>query len=362
MEAILAAVEELAHVGGWAFDLGTHDWRWTDELFRIHGLDPAQAAPTVAGMLERIHPLDRARVAELLDDVVERPETIPDDGVTAEYRALRPDGSVRDVRFLGRIAERGAGGPGVWLGSAQDVTEQRITERELRIHYALAQTMREWESMDEGIVVLLRRLGTALEFPLGALFVWDEAREDLFCWAFWSSPGVDGAAFEALARSLRFRPGEGAPGRAWSEGRPVLVPDLPATPWIRRREAASLGLQSGIAVPALGEDGPIAALAFYSHAPNEPSARIAGALASVGAEVGRFLSRHRALLAPRTLSERELEVLALAAEGCSGPEIAERLVVSPSTVKSHFENIYEKLGVGDRAAAVARALRTGLIR
>jgi two-component system nitrate/nitrite response regulator NarL len=35
--------------------------------------------------------------------------------------------------------------------------------------------------------------------------------------------------------------------------------------------------------------------------------------------------------------------------------------VSPSTVKTHFENIYEKLGVGDRAAAVAHALRIGLI-
>ena len=54
-------------------------------------------------------------------------------------------------------------------------------------------------------------------------------------------------------------------------------------------------------------------------------------------------------------------MLRLAAEGLSGPGIAERLVLSPATVKTHFEHIYEKLGVGDRAAAVAQALRTGLI-
>lgn len=60
-------------------------------------------------------------------------------------------------------------------------------------------------------------------------------------------------------------------------------------------------------------------------------------------------------------SEREREVLALAAEGHSGPQIAERLVISPATVKSHFENIYEKLGVANRGAAVAKALRLGLI-
>jgi DNA-binding CsgD family transcriptional regulator len=64
-------------------------------------------------------------------------------------------------------------------------------------------------------------------------------------------------------------------------------------------------------------------------------------------------------LAP--LTPREREVLQLAAEGLSGPSIAERLVVSPGTVKTHFSNIYEKLGVGDRAAAVARGLRFGFI-
>lgn len=64
----------------------------------------------------------------------------------------------------------------------------------------------------------------------------------------------------------------------------------------------------------------------------------------------------------RRLSKRELEVLSLAADGNTGPQIAARLSVSPATVKTHFENIYEKLSVSDRAAAVARGLRIGLIR
>ena len=64
---------------------------------------------------------------------------------------------------------------------------------------------------------------------------------------------------------------------------------------------------------------------------------------------------------PPRLTERELEVLRLSATGIPGPEIARRLVISPTTVKSHFENIYAKLEVPDRAAAVASALRLGLI-
>jgi DNA-binding CsgD family transcriptional regulator len=61
------------------------------------------------------------------------------------------------------------------------------------------------------------------------------------------------------------------------------------------------------------------------------------------------------------LTAREVEMLELAADGLSGPAIAGRLVLSPATVRTHFRNIYGKLGVGDRAAAVARAMRVGLI-
>ena len=61
------------------------------------------------------------------------------------------------------------------------------------------------------------------------------------------------------------------------------------------------------------------------------------------------------------LTPRELEVLELAAEGLTGPMIAGKLVLSPATIRTHFENIYAKLGVGDRAGSVAKAMRLGLI-
>jgi two-component system nitrate/nitrite response regulator NarL len=61
------------------------------------------------------------------------------------------------------------------------------------------------------------------------------------------------------------------------------------------------------------------------------------------------------------LSPREQEVLRLIAEGSSAPEIARQLHLSPSTVKTHLQSLYEKLGVSDRAAAVASAMRAGLL-
>ena len=57
-----------------------------------------------------------------------------------------------------------------------------------------------------------------------------------------------------------------------------------------------------------------------------------------------------------------MEVLRLIADGLSNREIAERLVVSLSTVKGHTANIYGKLGVNSRTQAVARATECGLLR
>ena len=70
---------------------------------------------------------------------------------------------------------------------------------------------------------------------------------------------------------------------------------------------------------------------------------------------------HRHDPRPR-LTPREREILNLAAEGRSAPEIARVLFLSTNTIKTHLSNIYEKLGVSDRAAAVAKALREGVLQ
>ena len=63
----------------------------------------------------------------------------------------------------------------------------------------------------------------------------------------------------------------------------------------------------------------------------------------------------------RVVTKREEEVLQLIADGCSTPEVAERLFISQKTVKNHLASIYQKLDARDRTQAVLSAVRMGIV-
>jgi two-component system, NarL family, nitrate/nitrite response regulator NarL len=103
-----------------------------------------------------------------------------------------------------------------------------------------------------------------------------------------------------------------------------------------------------------------------------PRARICDAIGTVAAGHTVFAEevqdgigeeiRRRGAVAQERLTTRDREILNLLAEGLTSPQIAKRLYLSVSTIKTHQHSLYEKLGVADRAAAVAAAMRRGLIR
>lgn len=85
---------------------------------------------------------------------------------------------------------------------------------------------------------------------------------------------------------------------------------------------------------------------------------------SIAKRVIRAFVEQKPVAAPvnsSTLSERELEVLTLVVEGLSNQQIAERLILSTETIKTHMRHLMEKLSVSDRTQAAVKALRTGLV-
>lgn len=102
------------------------------------------------------------------------------------------------------------------------------------------------------------------------------------------------------------------------------------------------------------KDAPLDDLLAAIHAAAHGESALAPAIAS------RLIERMRS--PQRTLTARELAVLELAAAGLGNRALAQRLHVSESTVKTHLANIYTKLGVASRTAAIAEARRSGMVR
>jgi PAS domain S-box-containing protein len=361
-ERLLSRAERVAGMGSWELSLATSRLTFSAGLFRIHGYEPGAFTPTLERVADLVHPDDRAALEQRIRTALAAPERFVDDDHEWEYRAVGPDGSFRDVQARGRLEEDTDGRPVRCVGTVRDLTAQRSAERELDAVHAVSRSMRAWTATDPGLVDLLRDLARALRYPVAALWV-DREGGRLGCRAFWSADSVDVGDFEVDSRRVTFAPGESVIGRVWLEGRTVIVTDVEdAVTFERRAVASGAGLSSALVFPAWGTAGPVAVLSFYALGRRPSNERLARTLDDVGRTLGRFLEARRAELGPQVLSPRELEVLRLAAEGGTGREIAEELVLSPTTVKSHFASIYEKLGVSDRASAVAHGFRVGLLR
>ena len=89
---------------------------------------------------------------------------------------------------------------------------------------------------------------------------------------------------------------------------------------------------------------------------------VVGAAAGEVAMSPRAKEIYSARAESRSLSARELEVLAKLADGLANKEIADRLQISPDTVKDYIKRLFDKLGVKDRASAVSSAYRHGILK
>jgi DNA-binding NarL/FixJ family response regulator len=128
--------------------------------------------------------------------------------------------------------------------------------------------------------------------------------------------------------------------------------------------ALRAGARGYLTKDASGEDIRAAILAVAAgDAALDPAVQlhVVSALSGEQARAGaRGAAGADAPLLPDDLTPREAEVLALIAAGLSNAEIAERLYVSPTTVKSHINHLFAKAGLRDRAQAVNYAYRTGI--
>jgi PAS domain S-box-containing protein len=124
-EYYLSEGQRLAHMGSWAFNPSGFFEYWSQELFKIYGLDPRKGAPTLEQYLATVHPQDRDFMANTIERMREQRS-----GCDVKKRIVRPDGEQRYIRCVGIPVVDGDILRG-FLGTAMDITEQELLTREL---------------------------------------------------------------------------------------------------------------------------------------------------------------------------------------------------------------------------------------
>lgn len=131
-EELLREAERVMHLGTWTWDLQSGQVSWSDELYRILGLDPGTTPPSGEAFLERVHADDRARFLAASEQGL-------NEGIfpLLDHRLVRPDGSMRQVTLSSTALFDNSGRPRRIVGAVLDRTQSLGVEAELRRTLAL---------------------------------------------------------------------------------------------------------------------------------------------------------------------------------------------------------------------------------
>ena len=125
-EAYLAEAQRLSHTGSWGWNPATGEHRyWSEECYRLHGLDPCGGLLRFETFFQRIHPEDQPGTAERLERVTrERKE------FEMDYRIVHPSGEIRDIHVVGRPVLTSSGDLAEFVGTVIDVTERKRADEQ----------------------------------------------------------------------------------------------------------------------------------------------------------------------------------------------------------------------------------------
>ncbi len=123
----LSKAQKTAHVGNWEWDVVTNKLYWSEEVYRIYGVDPEEYVPTFESVGKAMHPDDAESFINAVNAALYERKSFE-----LDYRLIRPDGTVRTVHTIGEVFYDPEGKPLIKSGTIQDITEQKEAEEALR--------------------------------------------------------------------------------------------------------------------------------------------------------------------------------------------------------------------------------------
>ena len=289
-ERKLEEAQRLAHVGYWERDPDTDLITWSDETYRIFGLQPHARILNLTQLPELVHPEDKQIIVEAVAEALRGGRRYD-----VEYRVIRPTGEVRLVHSQGDVIRDESGRPRRMFGSVQDITERKRAEQRLMAQHTVAQVLAEAVTLEEATPKILRAVCECLVWDVGALWSRDHEAGVLRCVETWHKESVEVPEFEATSRETTFMPGIGLPGRVWFSREPMYIPDVVHdSNFPRAPITGGEVLHAAFGVPILLGGEVLGVMEFFSHEIREPDRDLLNMMATLGSQIGQFIERKQA--------------------------------------------------------------------
>jgi PAS domain S-box-containing protein len=286
-ERRLEEAQRISHVGYWERDLETNRYTWSDENYRIFGLQPQERILSFGDVQELLHPADREMRAAAVAEALRGGRRYD-----VEYRVVRPDGEVRFVRSQGDVVRDESGRPRRVFGTVQDITERKRAEHRLMAQHTVTEILAEAATLEEATTRILRAVCECLVWDVGALWRHDREAGVLRCVEVWHKESIEVPEFQAASRDSTFEPGIGLPGRVWFSREPAYIPDIVRDAnFLRAPIVAREVLHAAFGFPILLGGEVLGVMEFFSHEIRQPDQDLLNMMTTIGSQIGQFIER-----------------------------------------------------------------------
>ncbi|CAM0999571.1 Response regulator receiver modulated diguanylate cyclase/phosphodiesterase with PAS/PAC sensor(S) [Rhodanobacter sp. Root179] len=263
-QRMLSQAQKVAHVGSWEWDIAENRVTWSEELYRIYGMTPAQHAATFESYLALVHPQDRERVQQTIAQAVTGTQPFE-----FEERIVRPDGAVRTLLSRGMVEVDAAGRAVRLMGACQDISERKRAEQlEAGQHEILAGIAAQ-RPLAQSLAQIAHLHEAMNPGALCSLLLLDESGQHVLHGAAPSLP----EAYSRALHGLEIGEARGSCGTAaWRRER-VVVADIASHPYWANYKSLALahGLKACWSTPVLGSGGKVlGTFAVYFRELREP--------------------------------------------------------------------------------------------
>lgn len=182
-----------------------------------------------------------------------------------------------------------------FMAIESDITNRKEWEQRRSLEYSVTRVLAESIRLDLALERILNSICTALGYQASCFWQVDESQGHLESISATMQPNMRGSRFETLTRELRFKAGEGIPGRVWIENRSIWIPNLAGlkdSP--RAAHSLSAGIQSVIAFPLRNGDKVSGVIELFGNAEAPPTEGWMESLIGLGSQIQQFVEKQEA--------------------------------------------------------------------